>query len=156
MPKKRKINHHQRRIIRHRSFFILTRWILFSTIFILIILEIITKGEILSIAGIFIKPTPTPTPEVKLPVSISKNMTQEDYVNLALLDLSRKYNLGIGFIEIVEVTAKNWPNTSLNCPEEGKVYAQMIVPGYLIILKASGRTYYYHGGLDQVVSCKTG
>jgi hypothetical protein len=42
------------------------------------------------------------------------------------------------------VEAVDWSDTSLGCPEPGMAYAQVITPGYLIVLGAAGQTYEYH------------
>jgi len=47
-------------------------------------------------------------------------------------------------IEIVEVTERQWPTSALGCPEPGAFYAEVITPGYLVILDAAGRTLEYH------------
>ena len=40
--------------------------------------------------------------------------------------------------------AVEWSDASLGCPQEGFMYAQVITPGYLIILEAQGEQYEYH------------
>jgi len=47
-------------------------------------------------------------------------------------------------ITIASVEAVEWPDASLGCPELGMVYAQVITPGYRIILTVSGEQYEYH------------
>jgi hypothetical protein len=37
-----------------------------------------------------------------------------------------------------------WSDASLGCPQEGMMYAQVITPGYLIVLEAQGQTFEYH------------
>lgn len=38
----------------------------------------------------------------------------------------------------------DWPDTSLGCPQPGMMYAQVIVPGYLVFLEARGETFRVH------------
>ncbi len=38
----------------------------------------------------------------------------------------------------------DWPDTSLGCPEPGMMYAQVIVPGYLVVLEVWGDLYRAH------------
>ncbi len=38
----------------------------------------------------------------------------------------------------------DWPDTSLGCPEPGMMYAQVIVPGYRVVLEARGDLYRAH------------
>ncbi|MCX7854970.1 MAG: hypothetical protein N2556_03165, partial [Anaerolineae bacterium] len=49
----------------------------------------------------------------------------------------------------------DWPDTSLGCPEPGMMYAQVIVPGYLIVLEARGNLYRVHTDRagEQIVFC---
>jgi hypothetical protein len=37
-----------------------------------------------------------------------------------------------------------WRDTSLGCPQPGMMYAQVIVPGYRLLLRAEGREYEAH------------
>lgn len=65
--------------------------------------------------------------------------------------------LGISTEEVTVVSSEevDWPDTSLGCPQPGMMYAQVITPGYRIILEAQGQQYEAHtdrvGG--QVVFC---
>jgi hypothetical protein len=56
-------------------------------------------------------------------------------------------------IEVVEVRAVEWPDGSLGCPEEGKVYTQAIVPGFQILLRYGDTVYVYHAADGQVLLC---
>ena len=47
-------------------------------------------------------------------------------------------------IEILTVEAVEWPDASLGCPEQGKSYAQVITPGYRVILKAADKEIEVH------------
>lgn len=52
--------------------------------------------------------------------------------------------LSLNEITLVQQEATNWPDSSLGCPEEGMMYAQVITPGYRFIFTAGGRTYEVH------------
>lgn len=47
-------------------------------------------------------------------------------------------------VTVVAWEPVDWPDTSLGCPEPGKVYAQVITPGYRVFLEARGKTYTIH------------
>jgi hypothetical protein len=47
-------------------------------------------------------------------------------------------------IEVLSVEMYEWPDTSLGCPQPGQAYAQVVTPGYRIILKAQGERYEVH------------
>jgi len=53
-----------------------------------------------------------------------------------------------GEIEVVSTQSVDWPDTSLGVPEEGKMYMQVITPGYKIVYKAKGKTYEVHTDRD--------
>lgn len=72
---------------------------------------------------------------------------------LAKAELAKKLNIPESEITVEKVEEVEWRNTSLGCPEEGKVYLQVIVPGHVITLKAQGKTYEYHTGNNQAVTC---
>lgn len=48
-------------------------------------------------------------------------------------------DLAVTVIEPVE-----WPDASLGCPKSGEVYAQVITPGYRIVLEVDDRDYELH------------
>jgi len=68
-------------------------------------------------------------------------------------DLARQLSSEVDQVDLVEVSAVEWSDASLGCPEPGKVYAQVITSGYRIVLKASGENYEYHGDTQQQVVC---
>lgn len=57
-------------------------------------------------------------------------------------------------IQVASLEPVEWRDTSLGCPQEGMAYAQVITPGYMIVLEAGGQTYEFHTNTtDQVVPC---
>ena len=51
-------------------------------------------------------------------------------------------------ITLVSTEEVEWGDTSLGCPHPDEMYAQMITPGYFIVLQSDGNTYDYHTGAD--------
>lgn len=74
-------------------------------------------------------------------------------LDAAVDDLADRLGLDRGAIEVLSVEQKTWSDTSLGCPEPGKTYAQVMTPGFLIHLKAGGRTYEYHASTSQALLC---
>lgn len=74
-------------------------------------------------------------------------------VQLAKEDLARRLGLGPEEITVVSVEAVEWRDTSLGCPQPGMMYAQVITPGFLVLLEADERQYKYHSGGGQLVLC---
>ena len=54
-------------------------------------------------------------------------------------------------ILVESVEAVQWPDSSLGCPQPGMLYAQVVTPGYLIVLAVEDQTYEYHADLDRLV-----
>jgi hypothetical protein len=67
-------------------------------------------------------------------------------------DLACRLGISEGRIRVVSVEEVTWPDASLGCPEPDKLYAQMLVPGYKIILRAKGKDYEYHTDKNRVVT----
>jgi hypothetical protein len=52
------------------------------------------------------------------------------------------------------VEPAEWPDGGLGCPQPGGFYAQVITPGWLIEVRAGGKTLEYHTDSgDHVVLC---
>ncbi len=62
----------------------------------------------------------------------------------AIADLAKQTGIPADQITVEKVEPMEWSDTSLGCPQEGMMYAQVITPGYLIVLNAQGNTYEYH------------
>lgn len=92
-------------------------------------------------------PTSTPT-EVEPPAGA------EQAVRLARINLAQKLGLEPEAIKLLSVEAVEWRDTSLGCPQPGMIYAQVITPGFRVMLAVGRRTYQYHTDRGQVaVSC---
>jgi len=52
--------------------------------------------------------------------------------------------LGAGDIHVQQVTARDWPDSSLGCPLQGEMYSQIVTPGYLVVISAAGKQLEYH------------
>jgi hypothetical protein len=69
-------------------------------------------------------------------------------------DLAAQLGLPGEEVRLVRASAVEWPNGALGCPEPGKSYITMIIPGYLIVFQAQGETYEYHTSDTEFVWCK--
>ena len=96
-------------------------------------------------------PTPTPPATPSSPQS-----SQEQAVSAAKKDLVQKKGLSAETITLVEASEVEWSDTSLGCPEPGMMYAQVITPGFRIMLSAGGETYEYHSDTagSRVITCE--
>jgi len=91
-------------------------------------------------------PPPPPQRAEPMPNINPKNLPpgSEAAVKAAIADLAKQKNLPVADISVVSVEAVEWNDSSLGCPQEGFMYAQVITPGYLIKLAAGGQQYQYH------------
>ena len=79
----------------------------------------------------------------------------EPALTAAMADLSEKTGVPANEIGLVSMEAVEWNDASLGCPQEGYMYAQVITPGFLIVLEAQGQLYEYHTDRAQnVVLCE--
>ena len=70
-------------------------------------------------------------------------------------DLAGRLSIPLEEITLVEFTAVEWSDSSLDCPEPGMSYLQVITPGYRIVLQANGSAYEYHSNRNSYfVYCK--
>jgi hypothetical protein len=107
-----------------------------------------------------VAPAPSPTEsgqQAAIPANqgIQPLPGSETALAAAIADLSKQVGLSADQITLVSMEAQEWGDTSLGCPQPGMMYAQVITPGYLMVLEAQGQQYKYH--TDQrtsVIWCK--
>ena len=81
--------------------------------------------------------------------------TLQNLIDRAKDDLSARLKIDVSAITLLRAEAVNWSDASLGCPQPGMVYAQVITPGYLIVLEAAGVNFEYHASQGtEVVYCK--
>ena len=75
----------------------------------------------------------------------------DSLVMLAKFDLTLKTGVDLDKIKTESTEEINFSDASLGVAEPGVDYAQVITPGYIIMLKADGQTYEYHASGERVV-----
>jgi hypothetical protein len=68
----------------------------------------------------------------------------EGVIRMAIEDLSGRLGLAPEAIRLVSAEAVKWSDASLGCPQPGMMYAQVITPGFRVLLEAGGKEYEYH------------
>jgi len=96
--------------------------------------------------------TPTPAP-TKGPQGVLSPVPSgaDQLVEQAKADLSRRLGRSADAIQVKAVEAVEWRDSSLGCPVEGMMYAQVLVPGFRLLLQVDGQTYEYHSSLKEPV-----
>ncbi|MFO7942986.1 MAG: hypothetical protein R6U51_01585 [Anaerolineales bacterium] len=105
--------------------------------------------SLLLFSGCWGKPSPTAT-ESPQPFS---ELPKEDrkYVMRAVAELSKQENIDPNTVELVSLEFTEFSDASLGVPEPGETYAQVITPGYIIILEHEGQQYEFHASDDRTV-----
>ncbi|MFT3891357.1 MAG: hypothetical protein QM730_06960 [Anaerolineales bacterium] len=78
--------------------------------------------------------------------------TLQNLTSLAKENLANRLSIPTTEIRVVAAQAVTWSDASLGCPQEGYAYAQVLTPGYLILLEHGNLRYEYHAGKGSEVT----
>jgi hypothetical protein len=65
-------------------------------------------------------------------------------VDAALRDAGTQLGIAPTDLTVETVEAREWSDSSLGCPRQGQMYAQVLTPGFLVVITSSGRRLEYH------------
>lgn len=88
---------------------------------------------------------PSPTPGIAL-----------DPISAAAVDLAERFGLSADDVDFVSSTSTQWPDSCLGLPEPDEVCAQVVTPGYEVVLAVDGVNYTYHTNLATEVRAVDG
>jgi hypothetical protein len=89
--------------------------------------------------------SPQPTPdELVPPESPIPTPPANPAVAAAIAHLVAELGLSPADVTVLSVEEMQWSDSSLGCPQPGMMYAQVITPGYRILLEANGETHDVH------------
>ena len=97
-------------------------------------------------------PSTTLPPQTTVPAATRAPRPSES--DLAATDLAGQLGIAVDAITVRSVERVEWNDASLGCSRPGQMYAQVITPGYRIVLEAAGQSYEYHTGGGRVIRCK--
>jgi hypothetical protein len=89
-------------------------------------------------------PAPTSTPQM----SRVESQVPEAILGPILNEAAKLANVPPQQLVIVRAEAVVWNDGSLGCPEPGMEYAQALVNGYWVVIKATGKVYDFRVGRD--------
>ena len=69
----------------------------------------------------------------------------------ARFDLRDQFDVELESVKIKSVERVEWNDTSLGNPQPDMMYAQVITPGFKMVLDAQGETFTFHTSADRVV-----
>ena len=75
---------------------------------------------------------------------MAHNPQAQGAVDAAVRDAATRMSIGAGQLGVERVEAREWGDSSLGCPQPGMMYAQVITPGYLIVVAGGGKRLEYH------------
>lgn len=77
-------------------------------------------------------------------------------VEAAIAQAASQSGAAASAVEVSRVEPVDWPDASLGCPQPGGLYAQVITPGWLVVVQAAGTTYEFHADASgqNVVLCQ--
>jgi len=87
-------------------------------------------------------PVPTSTPQM----SRVESQMPEAILGPILDEAAKLANVPPQQLVIVRAEAVVWNDGSLGCPEPGMEYAQALINGYWVLIKAAGQTYDFRVG----------
>ena len=77
----------------------------------------------------------------------------DEAIAAAKADLAKRLSLDTSLVEVIAGEACTWRDASLGIPEPGKSYAQILVDGYRVLLRAAGGTFEYRFGAGIMKMC---
>jgi len=116
-------------------------------------------------ATVMVLPTPAPVitkaatlaPLLASPEGVMMDNLSEEgrqWCDKARQDLLERLKVTTGEITLVRAEEVQWSDSSLGCPKPGMMYAQVITPGYRIVLEHAGQEFDYHVGNNRMVLCE--
>jgi hypothetical protein len=85
----------------------------------------------------------TPNSAENAPEGSLHNLPIPEGVSAAKASLAARLNIAESNILIMEALETDWPNACLGLEEKGTLCAQVITPGYNVLMQANGKEYRY-------------
>jgi hypothetical protein len=88
-------------------------------------------------------------------LTVLPQTTREEAEKLAIETLAHDLGIATDLVELQSAAPVDWPDSSLGCPKEGELYAQVITPGHRISLQVDGQMFSVHTGGGSAVVCRS-
>ncbi|NLG51109.1 MAG: hypothetical protein GX552_13460 [Chloroflexi bacterium] len=82
---------------------------------------------------------------------LAEEQRQADKVARARLELAGKLGISADYIRTLSVEPVTWTDACLEIPHQGLFCAQVLTPGYRVVLEVDGRQYEYHTDRHELV-----
>lgn len=91
-------------------------------------------------------PAVSPTP----PRTTASPVPLPDPVRAAIRQAAEDAGVAIADVELRQYERQEWPSSALGCPEQGKMYAQVITSGYIVHIRVNGDIVRYHTDAESI------
>ncbi|MBV9324628.1 MAG: hypothetical protein JO352_12660 [Chloroflexi bacterium] len=65
-------------------------------------------------------------------------------VDAAVTDAASHLGVSRDTLHVDQVEPRQWPDSSLGCPQPGQLYSQIVTPGFLIVISSGAHQLEYH------------
>ena len=99
-------------------------------------------------------PAPLDTTPMTPGTPVSSSVIPIEVRRAVAADAAQRFRVAPGAVVLTRAERVTWPDASLGCPEPGRVYTQVLVPGFRIVAKTTAGELLYHtdsGG--SIVNC---
>jgi len=93
-------------------------------------------------------PGPTPPPGAANATLVSLDALPTE-IEAAIADAAARFDVPESEVAVAGALRVVWSDGSLGCPEDGTMYTQALVDGYLLTLEVDGLRVDYHGADGQ-------
>jgi hypothetical protein len=105
-----------------------------------------------------LSPTPGPNTSAPRPSAAASPSAASDPAQEAVAqarhDAAQRLNVPETDVHVDSVEAHEWPDASRGCRRDGEVYAQVVTPGYIVVVSAHGQQLEYHAdSIGRVLLC---
>jgi hypothetical protein len=73
-----------------------------------------------------------------------ETVASPNVVSMVIADLAQRLGVAEEEITVKSLKGMQWPDTSLGCPQPGMMYAQVVTPGYRVVLEVDSQVYEAH------------
>ena len=83
----------------------------------------------------------------------AEDVARDRAVATARAALAEGQGLKLEQVVVDNASLREWPDASLGCPEKGKLYAQVVTPGYRVLLRVGKTLHVVHVAGPSAVVC---
>jgi hypothetical protein len=99
-------------------------------------------------------PVPVELPAAPEGTAVTTSEMPREVREAVVADAARRFKVESSAVVLTRAERVTWPNGALGCPEPGRMYTQMLVPGYRVVAKtAEGELTYHTDARGNVVNC---